>query len=249
MREVHPHLHQFDSSNVWKYLIIGTFPPNTALRQKTYIDYFYGNKGSLWKIIHDIYSDRGYSFFGGAPDENLAEIKRWQKDYCVGLSDTIVSCERKFSLASNDTDLVNIEYNVRLRDYLLQNGKHIEKVIFTSSFGKNSAFSNFKIIMGDDLSKVQSKLVIGLPSPSGASNITFFNARNEASFGLRNDFYEYIKQYHPSALAEFEARWDLKKKNLDSQNSSVRVPASPKGLVKEYKLWRYRSVLPSQPCS
>jgi hypothetical protein len=84
-----------------------------------YIDYFYGNKGFLWKIIHDLYKNQGYDFFKGSMQENLSEIKRWQNDYCVGLTDTILSCSRKHPSSSNDADLVNIEYNHGLKAYKL----------------------------------------------------------------------------------------------------------------------------------
>src|SRR5687767_12239135 len=131
--ESHPHLHLFDHKKKWKYLIIGTFPPNTALREKLYINYFYGNKGFLWKIIHDIYCDKGYDFFSGDMNKNLSEIKRWQNDYCVGLSDTIISCRRKHPLSSDDADLIDITYNFALKDYVISNVDHLEKIIFTST--------------------------------------------------------------------------------------------------------------------
>lgn len=247
--EKHPHLHLFNFSTKWKYLIIGTFPPNTALREKMYIDYFYGNKGFLWKIIHDIYCDRGYNFFIGSMQENLSEIQRWQKDYCVGLSDTIEQCSRRHPLSSDDSDLIDIKYNYNLRDYVLSNIDHLEKIIFTSSYGKNSAFENFRIIMGKEISVVSGKLVTGLPSPSGASNITFFNTNEEKSLGLTEDFFHYVQNQHPHLLEFFEYRWQLKKRRRESQDKQdVIVPSTPKGLVKEFKLWRYRQVLPSERC-
>src|SRR5687768_11418435 len=133
-----------------------------------YIDYFYGNKGFLWKIIHDLYKENGYDFFSGSAEHNLQQIKMWQADYCVGLTDTIASCSRRHPLSSDDVELFEIEFNFSLRQYLLQHLQEIEKVIFTSSFGRNSAYENFKVIMGDDLSIIKDKLVVGLPSPSGS---------------------------------------------------------------------------------
>jgi G:T/U-mismatch repair DNA glycosylase len=249
--ESHPHLHLFDPAKNWKYLIIGTFPPNSAVRDKSYIDYFYGNKGFLWKIIHDIYRDRGYDFFKGSQSENLSEIKRWQNDYCVGLSDTILSCTRKNPMSSDDSDLINIRYNQGLKHYVLGNFKNINKIIFTSSFGKNSAYENFKIIMGDDLQKVSSKLITGLPSPSGAANITFFNTNKEETLGLTDDFYHYVEKFRPDLIGAFEERWNLKKMKRTAEpgkKDSFVIPASPKGLVKEYKLWKYRQALPERKC-
>jgi G:T/U-mismatch repair DNA glycosylase len=249
--ESHPHLHLFDPAINWKYLIIGTFPPNSAVRDKSYIDYFYGNKGFLWKIIHDIYNDRGYDFFRGSRAENLAEIKRWQNDYCVGLSDTILSCTRKDPMSSDDSDLIDIQYNQGLKHYVLGNLSNINRIIFTSSFGKNSAYENFKIIMGGDLQKASSKLVTGLPSPSGAANITFFNTNKEETLGLTDDFFNYVKKFRPELVGAFEERWSRKKMKRAAQSNkkdSIAIPASPKGLVKEYKLWKYRQALPARKC-
>lgn len=249
--ELHPHLHLFDPARNWKYLIIGTFPPNTALREKLYINYFYGNKGFLWKIIHDIYHEKGYDFFGGSMKENLAEIQRWQNDYCVGLSDTIESCSRKHPHSSDDADLINIQYNTALKGYVLANLERIQKIIFTSTYGKNSAFENFRIIMGPELDKIKGKLITGLPSPSGSANITFFNANTEETLGLTTDFFEFVSRFRPEHLKSFEERWRLKKlrRSLDpSLRNTVTVPASPKGLVKEFKLWKYRQALPQTKC-
>jgi hypothetical protein len=249
--EPHPHLHHFDAARKWKYLIIGTFPPNTALRDKIYIEYFYGNKGFLWKIIHDIYNGRGYDFFSGTMQQNVAEIKRWQDDYCVGLSDTIVSCSRKHPMSSDDSDLIEIEYNYSLKNYILDNLHHIEKIIFTSSSGKNSAFENFKIIMGRDLDRTQGKLVTDLPSPSGSANITFFNASTDETLGLTKDFYEYVSLHRPQYLPEFRERWNLKKMKRaasEAKRKNIKIPASPKGLVKDFKQWKYAAALPAEKC-
>lgn len=249
--ETHPHLHLFDPARNWKYLIIGTFPPNSAVRDKFYIDYFYGNKGFLWKIIHDIYYDRGYDFFRGTMQQNLYEIKRWQNDYCVGLSDTILSCRRKHDLSSSDADLISIQYNHGLKHYVLGNLSQIEKLIFTSSYGKNSAFENFRIIMGVDISRVSHKLVTGLPSPSGSANITFFNTNKEETLGLTEDFFLYVKHHRPELISEFEDRWKQKKEKRTGGGTAgkIIIPSAPGGLVKEFKLWKYRQALPQNKCT
>lgn len=250
--EPHPHLHLFDAARKWKYLIIGTFPPNSAVRDKIYIDYFYGNKGFLWKIIHDIYQARGYDFFSGTMQQNTAEIKRWQNDYCVGLSDTILSCTRKHPLSSDDADLINIQYNIGLKHYVLGNLAHIEKIIFTSSFGKNSAYENFKIIMGEDVKKTNDKLVTGLPSPSGSANITFFNTNKEETLGLTGDFFDYVSNHRPEYIEAFLNRWEQKKRKRAAEPGSratIAIPSSPPGLVKDYKLWKYANALPHNKCS
>ena len=249
--ERHPHIHLFDGSKKWKYLIIGTFPPNTGLRNpdKLYIDYFYGNSGALWKIIHNLYKDRGYDFLKGTKQENLDEIIRWQNDYCVGLSDTIVACKRKYPKSTNDSDLIEIQYNHAVKEYILSGIDNLEKIIFTSSFGKNSAYENFKIIMGSDISKISSRLVTGLPSPSGSANITFFNSNIEETLGLTRDFFNYILHYHPESIKAFEKRWEQKKlKKSILAGNEIKIDASPKGLVPKYKLWKYRRAFPENKC-
>ena len=249
-RESHPHLHRFDPAKNWQYLIIGTFPPNTALREKLYIDYFYGNKGSLWKIIHDIYHHRGYDFFSGTPQQNLAGIKRWQNDYCVGLSDTIVSCSRKHPMSSNDADLRNIAYNHDLKKYELRRLPHIRTLIFTSTSGANSAFKNVSVIMGADLENTRHLLVTGLPSPSGAGNITFFNTGKEETLGLTDDFFHFVSTQRPDVLPAFQQRWELKKvkRNAGGPKSGIVIPPTPAGVVTEFKLWKYREALPKNRC-
>ncbi len=249
--EKHPHLHLFDARKKWRYLIIGTFPPNPSLREKLYINYFYGNKGFLWKIIHDLYCNQGYDFFGGTSEENLKEIIRWQEDYGVGLSDTIVSCSRKDPMSSNDSDLIDIQYNYPLRNYVLQNRTHIKKIIFTSTLGKRSAFETFRVIMQTDLDKIADKLVTGLPSPSGSANITFFNGNREETLGLTDDFYFFVLHQHPEFIPDFRKRWEQKKRKRmagSTDRKKMLIDPSPKGLVKEYKLWRYRQVLPEKSC-
>ena len=249
--ENHPHLSLFDPNKKWRYLIIGTFPPNAALRQpeKIYIDYFYGNKGFLWKIIHDIYHPLGYDFFKGSKDENLSEIKRWQEDYCVGLSDTIRSTSRKHPLSTDDSDFINIEYNHSLKEYIQKNKLHLKKLIFTSSSGKHSAFENFKRIMGAEIKSIAGKLVTGLPSPSGSANITFFNTNKEETLGMTEDFYHYVVRFRPALIETFKKRWEQKKlKRASKDKSLIIIPSTPRGLVKEYKLWKYRQALPRAKC-
>jgi hypothetical protein len=151
-------------------------------------------------------------------------------------------------MSSNDSDLRDIEYNYDLKKYVLKNLSHIKKLIFTSTSGTNSAFKNFRIIMGDDLEKTSHLLVTGLPSPSGAGNITFFNTNKEETLGLTDDFYAYVADYRPDLLPEFRKRWELKKKKRRMPDKIIVVPPSPAGVVTEFKLWKYREALPRKRC-
>jgi hypothetical protein len=101
------------------------------------------------------------------------------------------------------------------------------------------------------LEKTSHLLVTGLPSPSGAGNITFFNTNKEETLGLTDDFYEFISLYRRDLLSDFEKRWALKKKkrSLDSSlKNTIVIPPSPAGVVTEFKLWKYSEALPKKRC-
>ena len=247
--ETHPHLHLFDRSFQWQYLVIGTFPPNSRVREERnlFVDYFYGNKGFFWRILHDIYQPLGFNFLAADKEERLRQIRSWQVRFRVGISDTVHSCSRKQIKSPDDSDLRIVKYNLELKDYLLNEGRSIRKIIFTSSSGKNSAYANFKLIMGEDIMDLNDKLVTGLPSPSGSANINFFNSDDELTLGLQKDFFEYVSEYHPQALDELGHRWAQKKhrKGRPAElRDSVVVKPAPRGLVKAYKIWKYSQVFP-----
>jgi len=196
MSERHPYItRHFDSDKDYKYLIVGTFPPNKSVREhKTaFADYFYGNKGTLWKIVEKIYPD--YQFSKIEKELRVEKIKAWQDAYSVGVTDTIVECSRRDINSADDADLI-IEwggYNHSLKDYLLKRIERLESVLFTSSTGCNSAFETFKIIMGDQLVKLpKNKLITDLPSPSGSSNTAMFNVNTENTLGLQSKLFEFI---------------------------------------------------------
>ena len=106
--------------------------------------------------------------------------------------------------------------------------------------------------MGNDLTRVSSKLITGLPSPSGSANITFFNTNNEETLGLTTDFYDYVTKHRPELIPGFKERWRLKKRKRaapDEEKSTFKIPPTPKGLVKEFKLWKYAAALPAEKMS
>lgn len=251
MSEKHPYLTKyFDAARGWKYLIIGTFPPNKAVREHkdSYADYFYGNKGTLWKIIERIYPT--YNFSKTKKEARIALMRKWQEDFNVGIADTILECSRRDINSSEDADLI-IEwngYNHELRDYLIKNVNNIEKVLFTSSTGCNSAWETFKIIMGDRLTELpKTKLAIDLPSPSGSSNTAMFNVNTEETLGLHPDLFAYVQAHQQNTMALFRERWRIKKRKLalkGEERKKVKVPGAPKGILVEYKIWKYGQVLP-----
>jgi hypothetical protein len=247
-KEKHPYIEKhFDTSRSWKYLIIGTFPPNKEIRdgKKSLTDYFYGNKGSLWKILGKIYSE--FDFENGTRTQLIERMKAWQLKYDVGITDTLISVSRKDIKSADDADLVleHEDYFHNLKGYILAHNDEIESILFTSSVGCNSAYEAFKIIMGADIKKIKAKLITNLPSPSGNSNIAWFNVNNEASLGLHPDFFCFIEQEKKEHIAFFRDRWELEKKKK-AEKSKEKLPTTPTGVVNDFKVWSYKKVLPKQ---
>ena len=247
-KEKHPYVEKhFDTSRSWEYLIIGTFPPNKDVREgkKSLTEYFYGNKGSLWKILGKVYSE--FDFESGTRKQLIEQMKAWQLKYNVGITDTLISVSRKDVKSADDADLIieHDDYYHKLKEYILANNDNIETILFTSSAGYNSAFETFKIIMGADIKKVKAKLIINLPSPSGSSNTSWFNVNNESTLGLHPDFFAFIQSQKKEHIPFFQQRWELKKKKK-AEKSKDELPKTPKGLVNDFKVWSYKKVLPKQ---
>ena len=97
--------------------------------------------------------------------------------------------------------------------------------------------------MGQDFNSISDKVNTELPSPSGSSNLSWFNIKNEETFGLHPEFYLFIESQKNDLIPFFKKRWFIKKQNKESLIKQV-VPKSPKGLISEFKIWRYRKVLP-----
>lgn len=246
-KEFHPYLKYFDSTKVWKHLIVGTFPPNREVREgkKSLTDYFYGNKDSLWKILGKIYSE--FDFESGTRKQLIEQMKAWQLKYDIGITDTLISVSRTDIKSADDADLIleHDDYYRKLKEYISANNDKIESILFTSSVGCNSAFETFKIIMGADIQKIKTKLITNLPSPSGSSNTSWFNVNNEATLGLHPDFFGFIKSEKKEHIPFFQERWELKKKKK-AEKSKAELPKTPNGLVNDFKVWSYKKVLPKQ---
>lgn len=249
--EQHPYIKEhFEDNKIYKYLIIGTFPPNKEIREeeKSWADFFYGNKGTLWRIMEGIYPE--YKFTKANKEDRIVLIKQWMAKHHIGITDTIIECCRKDINSSDDKDLI-IEwkgYNHSLKSYVLDNINNIEKLIFTSNKGCNSALETFKIIMAENYNHLpKEKLECTMPSPSGSSNTAMFNVNKEESLGLLPDLHLYISTKRKDLLPSFKTRWEIKKKKLNAnkeERKSIKIPASHKGILVDYKIWKYSQVLP-----
>ena len=69
-------------------------------------------------------------------------MKDWQEKYGIGITDTLVSVNRKDIKSSDDSDLILEfeDYNHDLRKYILEYADRISTILFTSSKGCNSAY-------------------------------------------------------------------------------------------------------------
>jgi hypothetical protein len=247
-KEKHPYIKDhFDANKPWKHLIIGTFPPNRETREgkKSLTDYFYGNKGYLWKILGKIYTE--FDFEKGTRAELISRMKDWQLKYEVGITDTLISVSRKDINSTDDSDFI-LEYEDyfhELKKYILDNNEKITTILFTSSKGYNSAFETFKIIMGADIKNIQATLITNLPSPSGSSNTAWLNVNNEATLGLHPSFYRYLEIEGIQHIDFFKKRWELKKIKKATK-SKENLLKTPEGLVRDFKVWCYKKELPTK---
>lgn len=244
-KEPHPYLHHFDSKRVWRFLIIGTFPPNKEVREgkSSFANYFYGNKGSLWSILNET------NLFPRQSFKDLTCIRKWEKDYSVGVTDVLKSCIRKEGKrkSSNDSDLIVTtgDLNTSLKDYLTKNINDIKLIFFTSSSkvaGSNSAFYWFSQLMDNVfVTKHNSKLVTNLPSPSGkylTSKAIFSN--NELLHGLNKNFLKYLNDNQLfDAINLAKKTFDEKQMKVSQATARCQKPSSVKqvrfpGAIKNY---------------
>ncbi|MBU0632345.1 hypothetical protein KKA17_06855 [bacterium] len=162
-----------------KYLILGTIHPHRTEDFK--IDFFYGNAGSLWKILSDACTIELHS------KEQILEFLNTHK---IAVSDMILECERCNETITKDSELCPSKFNEELKEQILKS--NISTIFFTSSFNKNNAaklfFSTFNLTtqipktwqenyeFDIELEKKTIRCII-LLSPSGAANIGIANSK------------------------------------------------------------------------
>lgn len=252
----HPYLHYFDSNKIWKNLIIGTFPPNPQCEnRKGELEFFYGNKASIWKILKNtnLYLNNNF--------DSIENIEEWQNDYSIGITDVLTKCRRKLGedCSSKDKDLViNFEedLNFGLKEYIINNKNDIDKLYFTSSGDNqdcNSALWLFKKLMGRHFESIPANKIVKLPTPSGEflrSKILFPGTK--MYFGLSELFYNYLNHYHPGAINIAKRTWNEKINNTQTRKKRdgtvvkvniKRFPDCP-NYPELYRLQLYKELLP-----
>jgi len=177
MKTIHQYLPLYPIEPESRRLIVGTIHPQDPSRFK--VKFFYGNKGSLWTILHKAFPSELTD-----PD-SVESIRSFLKVRKIAMSDTVAECSRKRPTAL-DTDLTDI----RLHEAMIPQIRHsaIKEIFFTSGFGTNNAFKLFYVdllkqrITADMRGKREfmlSEHIFGRPvrlhilhSPAGTANIS-----------------------------------------------------------------------------
>lgn len=171
----HKYLDRYPISKKSKYLIIGTIHPHRT--ENFELDFFYGNKNSIWSILADAFPKRNFS--------SLPKIEQTLDEHATAVTDMILQCDRANDAITQDTDLYNLCLNTeRIREGIVNSS--ISTVFLTSRFGKNSAaklfIDHFKIRHKDTWDERTSSFVVPkevfgreiraivLFSPSGQAN-------------------------------------------------------------------------------
>lgn len=154
-------------------LILGTIHPHNTANFK--INFFYGNKNSLWTILGDAKNIKL---------DDIHKITDFLSQNKISVSDMILQCDRKNSNVTADKDLEKLVLNTDLKNKILNS--EIDTIYFTSAFNKNNAAelffeefglksqipNNWKTTYEININFFGKKIrCIILLSPSGASNI------------------------------------------------------------------------------
>jgi len=133
-----------------KYLLVGSF--GGRMSDDNNYDWYYGTKrNKFWYILSQVYK-REFS--------NKEDKQRLFSDLKLGVTDIILSCERKHG-TNLDNNLVNIVYNIDAINNILKNNK-IERVYFSSKFVEKE----FKKVFKEFYRNHQDITFFALPSPS-----------------------------------------------------------------------------------
>src|SRR5690606_18078002 len=156
-------------------LIIGTIHPHKT--DDFIIDFFYGNKNSLWSILSNAFPNKNFS--------SLKHITETLEKSSTAISDMIRKCDRDNDKITQDKDLYNLCLNTKEIREGIKNSS-IKTIFLTSRFGKNNAaklfVDNFNIKYKNSWDEQSSSFVIPkdifgreikaivLFSPSGQAN-------------------------------------------------------------------------------
>jgi hypothetical protein len=176
MTTTHQYVEQYPIAKDSTKLILGTIHPHD--HQNFELDFFYGNEGTLWKILSQSFPDKL------TLPLSVKGIANFLNEHKIAISDTILECTRKNPTAL-DMDLNPTKLNFDLINQI--RNSQIEQILFTSGFGKNNAFRLFYVdILGKRITKeikdnrgvVLDGNILGRPikltvlySPAGTANV------------------------------------------------------------------------------
>lgn len=182
METKHQYLDTYPISKDSEKLIVGTIHPHDHLSFK--VQFFYGNVMSIWTILSDAFPEQLHKPL------TLSGILRFLDSHKIAVSDAIRSCQR-LNTTANDSDLIVTELNHQMIESIRDS--KITEILFTSGFGKNSAFKLFyvdilKKKITAEIRKNKETILDGntfgrpikltiLYSPSGAANIGLSKSR------------------------------------------------------------------------
>ena len=169
----HKYLNEINVRSDDKSLILGTIHPHQT--NNFLIDFFYGNKNSIWNILSEAFSGLDLS-----SKEKIIAFLKWNN---IWISDMVQECERENGKVTQDKELTNIILNTNQISESLINSE-IKTIFFTSGFSKNNAaklfcdFYKIKPVLNEKREFFISKEKFGkvikgivLFSPSGRANI------------------------------------------------------------------------------
>jgi G:T/U-mismatch repair DNA glycosylase len=174
-------------------LILGTIHPHNTSDFK--IDYFYGNKNSLWTILGKSFPNYDFS----SKNKIVSILERNN----IWISDIIQKCDREDESETQDKKLKNLILN----DIQISKGikeSYIKTIFFTSGFSKNSAAklfcdkfnitpqidNNRKFVIPPEIFGKEIECIV-LYSPSGQANIGI--SKSKLFLERINEFKKYEK--------------------------------------------------------
>lgn len=214
MITTHQYIHKYPIIPSSEILICGTIHPHDF--EKFIVQFFYGNKLSLWKILNEAFN------FEMGKEIDLDGILKFLKARKISVSDTILECKR-IKPSSLDKDLKPLKLNHAIKEQI--RNSEIKWIYFTSGFQKNNAFKLFyEDILGLTLTAeilknreiILNKNVFGRPvklialySPSGSANVGL--SRSKIYLDNKNKYahfktpvqrfkVDYYREYFSSAL-------------------------------------------------
>lgn len=141
MRTSHQYIDHYPIEPDSTKLILGTIHPHD--HQSFKMPFFYGNKLSIWKILHEVFPDELVN------PADLEGVKAFLHSHKISISDTIRTCTRTNNSAL-DEGLVPEQLNYGLLPAIRDS--NINHILFTSGFGTNNAFRLFyENILGQNI--------------------------------------------------------------------------------------------------